>query len=349
MAIKQAVDNAISSLGNALPGFGMTSDQAKIRANADKKAQCEAQGGTWDGTKCIFNSTLIGKSKTTPKNTDEPKNVPSQDQVFRDQKTGDISGVTINGKTFLGVNAAQVEDIIAADQARKKGGQATRTFEQEALAKQQATQQQNDLATAQGQAKTQPTITEADILKAVPQEDLLNKGQAIGAGIIGAGAGGFAGAGIGAKTGALLGSAIAPGVGTAIGAIGGALIGGIGAAYTKIALDKRKDVSQAVKVAQIANTNFGQTIDALNAGLISHEEALRRWNEDKVSLYAAYANLKRETANDLDRFLSGGADELALTEDYIRDLQDIYTTEFLLAYSNPNPKNIKYLNLNTEE
>lgn len=190
-----------------------------------------------------------------------------------------------------------------------------------------------------------PQITEQDILNAVPKNTLLEQGTAIGAGTTaGVGAGILAGA----KAGSILGTAVSPGVGTAIGTVAGA-VAGIGTYYVKIRASKRGDVKQAAKVAKTANTNFGQTIDALNAGLISHDVALKRWNEDKVALYAAQTNLKRDTDTNLDRFLSEGSDELVQVNDYIRDLETIYTNEFMLAYSQPNPQNIKYVNTNIEE
>lgn len=278
------------------------------------------------------------------KQTDFPKPEPkNEDQVFRNE-SGRPSGITVNGKTYLGLSPDDVETI-AAGEARKKGGQATQAFEQQALTQRQNIAQQETLTQAQAQIKPgSPQITEQDISKAVPQTKLLDQGTAIGAGAAtGIGAGILAGA----KAGSLLGTAVAPGVGTAIGAAVG-VIAGVGAYYSKISLSKRNDVKQAIKVAKTANTNFGQTIDALNAGLISHDEALKRWNEDKVSLYAAQANLKRDTDTNLDKFLSGGADELVQVQDYVRDLETIYQTEFMLAFAQPNPSNIKYQNQNIE-
>jgi len=185
----------------------------------------------------------------------------------------------------------------------------------------------------------QPNLTPEDISGAVPQSPLLENtvtgASAIGGAISGAGAG----AGIGS---------IVPGVGTLVGGVVGGVAGLIGGAYTKITIAKRGDVKQAKKVATTANTNFGQTIDALNAGQIDHATALKRWNEDKVALYAARANLKRDTATSLKRFLSGGADELVQVNDYIRDLETIYNNEFLQAYVQPDKNKIKYLNQTPE-
>jgi hypothetical protein len=214
------------------------------------------------------------------------------------------------------------------------------------LARQQELQQNKAMAV---EATQPPQVTQEDVSKAVPQETILENVQTGGAAVGGLISGGLAGAG----TGAAIGSVV-PGIGTAIGAgvgaVAGAIVGAVGGAYTSITLDKRGDVKQARKVASIANTNFGQTIDALNAGIISKDEALKRWKRDKISLYAARENLKRDTDTKLDRFLSGGVDELADTNGFVDDLNEIYENEFALALMQPNPQNIKYsYNRETEE
>jgi hypothetical protein len=206
---------------------------------------------------------------------------------------------------------------------------------EEQFAQEQAQQQVQEI---------QPMVTEADIEEAVPQTPLLDQGTAIGAGVT-TGVGTALGtAALAAKVGGLAGTFGGP-LGVGIGAAAG-FVTGIGAYYTKIAFSKRGDVKQAKKVADIANRNFGQTIDALNAGIITRDVALKRFKEDKTSLYAAHANLKRETNSQLDKWLSGGADELAEIEDYIQDLNQIYENEFILALAAPDPNRIRYYNPN---
>jgi hypothetical protein len=209
----------------------------------------------------------------------------------------------------------------------------------------QAAEKQQQAQQAVTQAQQPTEITQQDILNAVPQETGLEMAQVAGGAIGGAIGGATGGAGIGAGIGALLAPATAGAsipVGAAIGGTVGGAIGLIGGAYGVITADKRGDVKQASKVGKIANTNFGQTIDALNSGIITKDEALTRWRNDKTSLYAAQANLKRDTDGSLDRFLSGGADEMALVEGYVYDLETIYQLEFEMALMQPNPNNIKY-------
>ena len=250
---------------------------------------------------------------------------------------GKFTGTPTAGK-LVQVSNEQMQSekaAVLADTLRQQQGR------QRVMEEQQNKLQITENEAIAKEAFVKPTISEQDILNAVPQENALDNVGVGGAAIGGA----ISGAGVGAGVGAAVGSVV-PIVGTAAGALVGGvafgIAGAIGGAWTKISVDKRGDVKQAKKVASIANVNFGQTIDALNAGLITRQEALDRWNSDKISLYAAQANLKRDTAKDLDRFLSSGSDEMADVDGYVRDLEQIYQTEFALALLQPNPANIKY-------
>lgn len=286
---------------------------------------------------------LSGSNQATPAPVinRNPSTAPTQTNVnaagYYDKAKGGY--VTQDGKLYSTNNPNFKPGLVTqvAPNAGYKTAEDRKKFEAYDQLVAQRQEALNNQAMAEQAAQT-PQITRQDMLEAVPQNTLLDQGTAIGAGAAtGIGAGILAGA----KAGALLGTAAAPGVGTAIGAVVG-VGAGIGAYYTKIGFSKRGDIKQADKVAGIAKTNFGQTIDALNAGYISKDVALERWKEDKISLYAAYANLKKDTSTNLDRFLGGGSDELAKVEDYISDLNNIYENEFALALMKPNPQNIKY-------
>lgn len=214
------------------------------------------------------------------------------------------------------------EDIERAKASQGKSLSAAR--QQEVVQQQQAVQEE---------LTQQPNITEQDILAAVPQEPIPEAIKTLGAGV-------------GAGTAVLAGGGGALGLGGVAAAVGSTGVGllalGVAAvaAYGVISYEKRQDVKQAKKVAQTATSNFTQITNALNAGTISKEEAIRRFKESKVALYAAQANLKRETDKDLDRFLSGGADEMTVVNDQVDDLESIYTQAFLQALAAPNPANI---------
>lgn len=328
-ASEQQLKNMSLRVSQGMKGERVDAD-AQVKAFEEaKKAECEAKGGTWD------NATRTCKLPEPKLNTPE---------VIRDEKTGEITGVTLpDGRQFLGISPKNVKSLISGFQGVEELNKGLPIGTEEA-----GTTQNLINARARNQQLVnsiigEPLLTEQDILNAVPQETGLENLQAGGAGVAGGVAGGFGGALLGAKIGGIGGTFVTPGIGTAIGAVGGAIVGLAGGAYTKISLDKRNDIKQAKKVGTIAYTNFGQTTDALNAGKITRDQAIKRWNEDRISLYAARRNLQRDTSTDLNRFLSGGADELAQIEDYIRDLETFKTQEFLTALENPNPKNIKYI------
>ena len=66
------------------------------------KQKCEAKGGTWDEERqvCILPET----KKEVPQVT------PTTPEVFRDKK-GELSGIEIDGKTYLGLSPADVQQI----------------------------------------------------------------------------------------------------------------------------------------------------------------------------------------------------------------------------------------------
>lgn len=347
-----------------------------------QKQECEANGGVWDGNKCILpkstDEALVNKLQTnqirvTQPNQGNQQNQPNQQPIngrFDEKRGGFVTDsgefyptgiksfvpgrVPIDRKTV--VNEDGTITVTAANgnsltfnrkdynQTFLKGDPSLFSLPNNAQLQQQQieAQAQQNLQTAQG-LQGAPQLTEQDILNAVPQEPGFENLQAGAAGI----GAGITGIGGGAALGAAIGTITLPGIGTVSGAllggIAGGVLGSIGGAYTPITADARGDVKQAKKVGQIANTNFGQTIDSLNAGLITPEVALQRWKKDRTALYAARANLKRSTQTDLDRFISGGADELAQIEDYILDFENIYTNEFNIALASPNPAAVKYI------
>jgi hypothetical protein len=320
-AAEQKIKSESAKLGNAMTG---TKSQPDAHVIAYKKNQCELSGGTWDS----INNKCIPAPKEKPVS---PGGFYPNENPFA---TDNFSGIQI----IEGKNGTIYSIPIKKSEAGIM--QKTNTVQEQALANRRtASQEQNNQLI--NSITGEPNLTEQDLLNAVPQEPGLENLQAGLAGAGGGLAGALGGAGIGAGIGALGGPA-AP-ISVPAFAIGGAIVGLIGGAYTKISLDKRGDVTQAKKVAGIAYKNLGQTTDALNSGLITRDVAVKRWNEDRITLYAARANLQRETQKDLNRFLSGGADELAMLQDYINDLETFKKQEFLMALENPNAANVKYI------
>jgi uncharacterized protein YcfJ len=152
---------------------------------------------------------------------------------------------------------------------------------------------------------------------------------------------------VGAKFGAGIGTAIAPGPGTAVGAGAGFVFGAIAGAFSKISIQKRQDVKQAYAVFTQAKSNMGWIIDNVNSGALSPNQAAEMWDEQLANFNSAYRNLKLDTQNNLDRFLSGGADELAKIEAFSMRVPALQQ-ELQIAMLTPNTANIKnQLNLDS--
>jgi len=177
----------------------------------------------------------------------------------------------------------------------------------------------------------------AQIGTLTPEQKNLNVVQGEGAiGNIAAGGAGLAGGVIGAKFGAGVGTLITPGVGTVIGGVIGGVAGAVGGAFTKISADKRQDVKTAYATGLGANNNMDWIINQVNAGKLGAAQAIDMWDEELANLYSAERNLKKETSTNLNRFISGGTDEMAKIEKLKRRLEQ---KEALLiqALQNPNP------------
>jgi hypothetical protein len=165
------------------------------------------------------------------------------------------------------------------------------------------------------------------------------------------------GAGVGALTGAaatvaatsLLSSVVSgaaagsvvPGVGTLIGA-GLGLVGGF---VAKLAGEERQDVKNALRIFSGAKTNMALIISSVNQGHMSASEAQIMWNKEVSEISHAKALLKWETKNSVNRFLSGGMDELIRIEEWEQSYP-ILRMQLQQAMLTPNPdaiNNINYL------
>lgn len=322
---KQPIYNKIDeAFGGNLPGGVKPAGAADPQAAADKAASesCRAQGGQWDPVNrvCVMPQAIKNQTETKAPET------TNKDQVFRDE-SGRPAGITIGGKTYLGLSPSDVEKMAATEEA-KKGGPATQAFETGAIAQQQAAQQQqimNNLS---------PEVLASDGRQVVQPEGMVSKGATIAA------AGG--GAVVGAKAGAALGTLVAPGIGTVIGGIVGGIGGAIGGAYAKMKVQKLQDVKEATKTFSQAKTNKNEILNMVNAGLVTEGQARELWREEKMNIISSYAYLKSQTQNDLNNFLSSPGDELIQIESYLA-LDGLYDLEFEKALMLPNPSKIRIM------
>lgn len=308
---------------------GRAFKQAQEKAqDPDKKSResCMAKGGKWDPS----TKTCIMPQKQTETETAKTQEPSNANQVFRDE-SGRASGVTINGKTYLGLSPQEVEGLLASEQA-KQGGPATQQFEQGITTQQQAQQQANLLQT--------PGMELTPDGRQVVQDGGVVSNVATGGAAL---AGGI----VGAKSGAAVGTLIAPGIGTIIGGIVGGIGGAIGGAYVKQRVQKTQSIKQANKVFTQAKTNKGEILNMINAGLVTEGQARSLWQEEKQNIAASQAYLKRQTQSDLNNFLGNPGDDLVAIESYLA-LDALYDLEFEKALLQPNPAMIRRME-NSEE
>ena len=162
-----------------------------------------------------------------------------------------------------------------------------------------------------------------------------------GEGVAGVGqvaAGGVAGALAGAGTGAAIGSVI-PGVGTAVGGVVGGVLGATGGGFAKISISKRQDVKAAYAVSTTAESNMIWIINQVNSGKMDPLTARTMWDDEMGNFAAAERNLKKDTKTGLNRFLSGGVDEMEKADGFRRRIP-YYKQALEQAFLYPNAKSI---------
>jgi hypothetical protein len=319
-------------------------DQMKRTQMAEEKKKtpkqkCEESGGYWDAK---TNSCLIVPPQEKKEEVVEVKAEPkNKDQVLRNEQ-GNISGVTIGGKTYLGLNAKDVEGITAAEQAKTKGGQATQAFEQRATAAEQALQAQQ-MAEQQQQAISNLGLNPSQIaaIQSGLVEAPIDFGQAFTAGgarilpsaITGAGTGLAAGLIGGATTGAIAGTALTPGLGTAIGAGVGLLAGLVSGVLSNIKSQQKGEISASQDVLSSAKTNMRKlssmaSKDPANAALY-----VDAYNMQLSQVYQAQAQIKLETSGNLNKFMEDGTDILSDFELFLQPngQADIYRRQLEMA------------------
>jgi hypothetical protein len=162
---------------------------------------------------------------------------------------------------------------------------------------------------------------------------------------IGAGVGAVGGGATAAMlSGAVTGS-IVPGVGTAIGAGLGLASGFVG----KLAGEQRQDVKNAFRIFQGSQKNMGSIIDEVNAGRMSATDAVVMWNSETQEIAHAKRLLKWQTKDNVNRFLSGGMDELIKIEEW-EEMYPVLRAQLANAMAKPNPTAPTSLNyMNTME
>ena len=233
------------------------------------------------------------------------------------------------GATPSGIKDPAITEIAAALAANRPGGVGTSAFNFDFL--QQANDQQK-----------QAIMDVAAKLGIMPPEQPLgpngNVEGALGTASIGIGAG--VATGIGAE---MLG---AVGVGATVGLAGGpaapitvpllATAAAVSVIISKVTLAKRQTVKEAYGATFMSSkANMALIIDAVNKGYMTPDQAVEAWNYNLAQIRTAKAILKRETDSNIDKFLSGGGDELIKIEQWEASY-GIHEAALLTAMQNPN-------------
>jgi hypothetical protein len=140
----------------------------------------------------------------------------------------------------------------------------------------------------------------------------------------------------GAAGGAALGSPGGP-----IGATIGAVLGGGGAVITKISISKKQSVKEANNNFKLARGNMDAIVSKVNNGTLAPADAVRLWNEQLATIRVAERLLKRETDSNVDRFVSGGADELATIKDFQKYELQWWSQDLANAIATPDPSRVR--------
>lgn len=266
---------------------------------------CEAKGGTWNAEKgvCI----LLEKEEPPPERT--PSVTPTTPEVFRD-KSGELSGIDIDGKTLLGLTPEEVRNI-----AQRK------------LEKTQLPEGTAPVGTAQAQVEERARITRAisQIGKTgaltQAEEARVNIGQAATAGAVGAIPGIIGGAVGGATIGAL---------GGPIGAVGGAIIGGLGTAISGIIGNIKEQQRGELQAADIelrnARTNMRQLAMLASQDPANAEVYIQQYNDQLTRVVQSRRQTQVEVQGNLNSFMEDGREQLADFDSFLQPggIADIY-------------------------
>lgn len=334
---KQPIYNMIDeAFGGTLPGGVKLAGAADPQARADREAQaaCVAQGGQWDPSRriCIMPNTIKNQTETEAPKENQPQN---NDQILRNE-SGRPAGITVGGKTYLGLSPSDVEKMAAAELA-KKGGAATQAFETGAVMQQQQAEQQQIQQQAAMQAQNIGLSPQeiANIQSGV-QEAPINYGQAVTAGLANVIPSTIGGAVGGAAIGAV-GSAGAASVPLAIaGGIGGFVTGLFTGIKNNIKSQQTGEIAKTKDILTAAKTNMRQIATIAAKDPSNAAEYVQAYNMQLALVYQAQAKLKAETSGNLNSFMNDGTQDLSDFELFLmpNGYADIYKQKLYLALSN---------------
>jgi hypothetical protein len=268
----------------------------------------------------ITNASQKLKESTEPKAfmgpmpRDEPKEEVTPPpkltapEVFRDQNTGKLSGITLpNGNTFLGLKPSEVKgfnESWQSDTQLPPGTQPAGTAQAQAN-----TQARNQELLKLGE---QGILTPQELDALNIQEAPIDWSQAGTAGLAGAipGLAGLAvGAGLTASgVGAIAGIPIA-----AVSAlsVAGAITGIVLGMKSNIAKQQRGEIAKTKDVLAAAKTNMKAAVTIASKDPKQADTAIELYYQQLREVQKAQRKLQRETAGDLNKFMEDGTEDLS--------------------------------------
>ncbi len=263
--------------------------------------KCEDKGGFWDADRgvCI----LVKKEDKAPP-IEVPKVDPTTPETFR-TKEGRLSGIDIDGKTFLGLSPDDVRKIAERDLLKKAQPEGTAPVgTAQAQARQQALGQQLSGQVGDIQPSTGIIPTEISLGEALTQGVVSSIPSAIRT----AGQFGAAAAALGAAGGTL----VLPGAGTAIGAGGGAIIGAtvgfvsgiVGGMISNMKGQRTDDTNAQQRVLDEGKQTLKDWSTMAKADPTNREFYLSQFNIQLQQIQDAHVQMLTDTNADVAKFES---------------------------------------------
>lgn len=344
-----------------------TAEATNIQVETQQK--CLARGGVWDEATrtCKIDKGEPGKARTTQQiaadmgisleelkerqdafsaEVEAKKKDPRQQDVFRDEGTGELTGFQRNGTTFLGASPQTVRQE-AEGQAEKKELVAGGSAEAAQRGVTERARQGLDLSAQVGQDPMQQLESEFSAQG-------VSYVAAIASGVPGIFSDVIAGATTGAGA-ALVAGQLGPQVATPeeiVTVPTAALIGGIGNAVrgfysdfvASVKRQKTATIETPIRTLTETKSIMNDIISGQNANPAEAAANLEAFNSQLQLLDDEYDRLKSLTDDDLNMFLGvNGINQMQEYEVYYvpNGERDRQIREFQLALANPDPSNVR--------
>ena len=263
----------------------------------------------------------------------------NQPQVYRDQETGRLSGITINGKTYMGLKEEDINAILKAQAPQPTPAGALEASNVAAQQERQNLIQNLGKLTpeqiAQAQAEAQQGVGQGFLPKNINFKQAATAGASEAA--VGVGAG-------------IIGGSLAGGLGAIPGAAIGGASGFIKGAYSDIKQQQAGEVTAEQQSVIKAITNLNNIVSAVNQGA-NPEEAQILYNQQVAQVYKSWSELKLQTQGTAAAF-DDGTKELAQFEIFFNPDGGILSTinfKMAQAITNPNPSKVEAATLQAYE